>query len=162
MVPKEEILVMSNSTDFDSKVDLKEHIKSSAPDAWEYFDAPATWVLKTNREFSIELMSRYDDPGETRREQPSWAEVFPNDTTHVDRARVYYRGSPFDQKPVYRLDEFRATVVQPQPDSDSSDSDPDRFLTEYEWHLSRIMSGYHDLVEYRSALDLRMAEDEHY
>ena len=147
---------MSDSNKHSSPVEMKETVEHSRRDAWEYFDAPPTWVLKSNRDFSIELLQRYTHE-DRQTEQPEWASAFPNDTTHKDTARVQYRGVPFDQKTVLRLDEFRATVVLPSIDHEADEEDPDRYWTPYEAQLSHIMSGRH-LEGYLPGLDVQIKQ----
>ncbi|WP_152424763.1 hypothetical protein [Natronococcus jeotgali] len=146
---------MSNSDNYTSPVDMRDAIVQSPIEAWEYFDFPSTWVLKTNRDFSIELLNRYSRE-ERETEQPEWASVFPNDTTYTNTARVLYRGAPFDEKNVLQLDEFRAIVVQPTRDRDTDEDEPDLHLTQYEAQLSHIMSGGHLSGGYFDSLNLQV------
>lgn len=136
--------------------DMKDVIEESPRNAWEYFDAPATWVLSTDRDFSIELLDQLSQ-SERERDQPEWASVFPNDTTYANTARIQYRGVPFDQKHVLQLDEFRATVVQPKPSYDDDGNTVGRYWTPYEAQLSHIMSGDH-LEGYLQGIDVEIEE----
>lgn len=133
-----------------------EPIMDSVPAEWQFFDAPWTWVLTTNRDYSIEILDR--GKRDTRAtQQPEWASVFPNDTTHENTVRVCYRGAPFCQVHVLQLDEFRKTIVAPQIDHDAADDETDRMLTQFEMHLSRIMSGG-ALEGYEQGLDVRIVD----
>lgn len=146
---------MTDSDKYTSPVDMRDAVEQSPSEAWEYFDFPSTWVLKTNRDFSIKLLDRY--PREEREtEQPEWASVFPNDTTYTNTVRVLYRGAPFDEKNVLQLDEFRAIVVQPTLDRNGNEDGPDLYLTPYEAQLSHIMSGGHLTGGYFDGLDLQV------
>lgn len=145
---------MSSERDYTDPATMRDVIEQSSRDEWRYFDAPATWVLKTDRDFSIELLDR-GTRNDRKRDQPEWASVFPNDTTYKSTARIQYRGAPFDQKSVLQLDEFRATVVRPKEDYDEHGNVIGRYWTPYEAQLSHIMSGDH-LEEYFSGIDVQI------
>lgn len=49
---------MSSERDYTDPANMRDVIEQSSRDDWRYFDAPATWVLKTNRDFSIELLDQ--------------------------------------------------------------------------------------------------------
>ncbi|WP_206536574.1 hypothetical protein [Halorubrum tebenquichense] len=134
--------------------ELRGQIMDTVSSEWQYFDAPPTWVLTSNRDFSIEMLNRLDSD-ERRRDQPDWASIFPNETTHRNSIRVQYRGVPFEQKDVFQLDEFRATIVIPARDPDPTAGEPERYLTPFEKRISEIMSGDH-LDGYWQGLDVRV------
>jgi hypothetical protein len=119
--------------------EMREEIMDSTPDQWEYFDPEPTWVLKSNRDLSIRLLHQYTHE-ERKIDQPDWASSLPNPTTADDVLRVEFRGAPIDQIKAIQLDEFRITMVYPQREINEETGEEEFFLTEYEAHLSRIMS----------------------
>jgi hypothetical protein len=133
-----------------------EAVMQTDPMEWEFHDDPMTWVLTTNRDYSIKVRNPGDR--DTReREQSEWASVFPNETTAANRIRVRYRGAPFTQLPILHLDEFRQHLVHPRTDHEADDDEIAQVLTTYEMHLSRIMSGG-DFGGYADALDIRVED----
>lgn len=141
----------------DPPAEQAEVIMQSVPSEWEFFDAPMIWVLTTNRDYSITVLER-DEREARERDQPEWASVFPNETTYADRIRVLYRGAPFTDLPILHLDEFRQHMVHPRTDHEADANEIAQVLTNYEMHLSRIMSGG-NLGGYGDALGIRI-EDE--
>lgn len=135
--------------------EIRQDIMDAPLTEWEFFDAPQTWVLTTNRDISLRLL--YPHSREDREiSQPDWASNLPNPRSEENRMRVEYRGAPIDQFPVHRLDEFRIAMITPDIDHDS-DSD-ERVLTEYEAQLSRIIS--RDEFDAKVAgMDVRITSD---
>lgn len=121
--------------------DMRAEIVDSHPDQWEYFDPEPTWILKSNRDLSIRLLRQYSHE-ERKVDQPDWASSMPNPTTAEDLLRVEFRGAPIDQIKAIQLDEYRITMVYPDRDVDEETGEQDFYLTEYEAHLSQIMSMY--------------------
>ncbi len=132
--------------------EMREEIIESHPDQWKTFDPEPTWVLKSNRDLSIRLLNR--NPHEDHKiDQPDWAPL-PNPTTAKDKLRVEFRGAPIDQYPVIQLDEYRVTMVYPDREIDEEAGEVEGlFLTEYEAHLSRIMS-MHDFDQKLNQMDV--------
>jgi len=120
---------------------MRQEILESHPDQWDFFDAPPTWVHKSNRDLSIRLL-RKENHQDRKIDQPEWASTLPNPTTAEDDLRVEYRGAPIAHLPVIQLDEYRVTMVYPDTEVDEESEEFDYFLTEFEAHLSRIMSQY--------------------
>lgn len=119
--------------------EMREEILNSHPDQWTGFDPEPTWVLKSNRDFSIRLLRQYS-PEERKIDQPDWASRLPNPTASKDYLRVEFRGAPIDQLQVIELDESRVTIVHPRREINEDSGEQELYLTEYEAQLSRIMS----------------------
>jgi hypothetical protein len=135
-----------------SPEEMRDEIIDSHPDQWEYFDPEPTWVLKSNRDLSIRLLKRYSRE-DRKVDQPDWASAMPNPTTAEDLLRVEFRGAPIDQIKVIQLDEYRVTMVYPDREIDEEAGEQEFFLTEYEAHLSRIMS-MHDFDQKIKQMDV--------
>lgn len=140
----------------DPPAEQAEAIMQSVPSEWEFFDAPMTWVLTTNRDYSITVLDR-EEREDRERDQPEWASTFPNETTYANQIRVLYRGAPFTGLPILHLDEFRQHIVHPNTDHDAGPNEIAQVLTNYEMHLSHIMSGG-NFGGYEDALDIRIVE----
>lgn len=135
-----------------SKEAIRREILDSHPDQWKYYDLEPTWVLTSNRDMSIRLLHQYGHE-ERKVEQPDWASSLPNPTTAEDILRVEYRGAPIHQVKAIQLDEYRITMVYPDRNIDDDTGEQEMYLTEFEAHLSRIMS-MHDFNRKRQQLDV--------
>ncbi|MWG35045.1 hypothetical protein [Halomarina oriensis] len=118
----------------------REVIMQSSPADWEFFDIPETWVLTTNRDYSIAMLYPTEMENE-KLDRSSWTSVFPDSTFSLNMIRVLYRGAPFTQVVVVQVDEYRTTIVVPNTDLSAAEDESSQVLTEFEMHLSDIMSG---------------------
>lgn len=134
--------------------EVRKEILDSLAGQWEWFDAPETWVLTTNRDISMRLLDPHTHE-ERQIDQPDWANSLPNPASARNQMRVEYRGAPIDHFTVYQLDEYRLTVVGPSKDVDEEQGTFDLYLTNYEFKLSKIMSG-DDLAGKIGMLDIEV------
>ncbi|GAA0279632.1 hypothetical protein [Halobacterium noricense] len=118
-----------------TKSELREAVLDSNPDEWEFIDMPETWVL-LSEELKIEEVGSPSSEGRRDITQPDFVNRPDDEHDQRTQIRVSYRGVPIDQRPALSLDGHRIMMVQPDTDHSSGD----RYLTEYEAHLSQIMS----------------------
>ena len=117
----------------------REVIIQSDPNDWEWFDDPETWVLTTNRDYSIAVLNP-EELEDREIDIPEWTAAFPDSTTTMNAIRVLYRGTPFNHIAVGQIDEPRNTIILPNTDHNAAEGENKQVLTEYEMHLSDIMS----------------------
>jgi len=115
--------------------DVKETILSSSPDNWEFIDAPQTWVL-WSEQITIETLGLSHTDSQQDISQPDFASLPDPDHDQEASIRISYKGTPFHQIPVLILDGGGIRMIKPNRDH----SDGTRHITEFEAHLSQIMS----------------------
>lgn len=115
--------------------ELYRTIVDSDPDAWDFMDLPQTWVL-WEESLSIEDIGRDGHGAMDEIAQPDFASLPDPDHDKESLIRIFYKGTPFKQLPIQRLDGGRIVMVKPDRDHD----DGTRYLTEFEAQLSQIMS----------------------
>jgi len=98
-------------------------------------DLPQTWVL-WEESLSIEDIGRDGHGAMDEIAQPDFASLPDPDHDKESLIRIFYKGTPFKQLPIQRLDGGRIVMVKPDRDHD----DGTRYLTEFEAQLSQIMS----------------------
>lgn len=117
------------------KTDLRRSILNSQSNNWEFIDTPETWVL-WSESLTIEEIGM-DGHGSRRNiSQPDFANLPDQNNDEETQIRIAHSGVPIDQLPALNLDGGRIFMIQP----DTDHSTGDRYLTQYESQLSKVMS----------------------
>lgn len=122
---------------------LRKIIVNSEPAEWERFENPSSWAL-WDEEITISDIGHYGSGETASVKKPDFLQKSETNVHEKSTIRITYRGTPFDQLPVLRLDSDRIQMVKPKINQSTGEA----YLDEYETHLSQTITS-EDILELR-------------